>query len=49
MAAKQMRAELEGMKNIAICEQVVTLRSAAKCRCGKPQMDALVQELLAKA
>ena len=48
MAAKQMRAELEGMKNIAICEQVVTLRSAANAA-AEAQMDALVQELLAKA
>ena len=48
MAAKQMRAELEGMKNIAICEQVVTLRSAANAA-AEAQMDALVQELLEKA
>lgn len=47
MAAKLMRAELETMKNITICEQVVTLRSAANAA-SEAQMDALVQELLAK-
>ena len=35
------------MKNITICEQVVTLRSAANAA-SEAQMDALVQELLAK-
>ena len=29
MAAKLMRAELESMKNITLCENVVTIRSAA--------------------
>lgn len=47
MAAKLMRVELETMKNITICEQVVTLRSAANAA-SEAQMDALVQELLAK-
>ena len=28
MAAKLMRAELESMKNITLCENVVTIRSA---------------------
>ena len=29
MAAKLMRAELDGMKNITVCDAVVTIRSAA--------------------
>ena len=29
MAAKLMRAELDGMKNITVCDTVVTLRSAS--------------------
>ena len=47
MAAKLMRAELEGMKNITVCENVVTIRSAAN-DAAKAQMDALAEELLAK-
>ena len=47
MAAKLMRAELEGMKNITVCDTVVTLRSASNTA-AEAQMDALVDELLAK-
>ena len=47
MAAKLMRAELEGMKNITLCENVVTLRSAMN-DASAAQMDALAAELLAK-
>ena len=47
MAAKLMRAELEGMKNITVCDTVVTLRSASN-PAAEAQMDALTEELLAK-
>ena len=47
MAAKLMRAELEGMKNITLCDNVVTLRSAMN-DASAAQMDALAAELLAK-
>ena len=47
MAAKLMRAELEGMKNITVCENVVTIRSAANDM-AKAQMDALADELVLK-
>ena len=47
MAAKLMRAELEGMKNITICENVVTIRSAANAA-AEAQMDALADEIVAK-
>ena len=47
MAAKLMRAELEGMKNITLCENVVTIRSAMN-DASAAQMDALAAELLAK-
>jgi hypothetical protein len=47
MAAKLMRAELEGMKNITVCENVVTIRSAAN-DAAKAQMDALADELVLK-
>ena len=47
MAAKLMRAELEGMKNITLCDTVVTLRSAMN-DASAAQMDALAAELLAK-
>lgn len=47
MAAKLMRAELEGMKNITVCDTVVTLRSASN-PAAEAQMDALAEELLAK-
>lgn len=47
MAAKLMRAELDGMKNIAVCDTVVTLRSAANAA-AEAQMDVLAAELMAK-
>ena len=47
MAAKLMRAELDGMKNITVCDTVVTLRSASNAA-AEAQMDALVDELLSK-
>ena len=47
MAAKLMRAELEGMKNITLCDTVVTIRSAMN-DASAAQMDALAAELLAK-
>ena len=47
MAAKLMRAELEGMKNITVCENVVTIRSAAN-EAAKAQMDGLADELVLK-
>ena len=47
MAAKLMRAELEGMKNITVCENVVTIRSAANTA-AEAQMDALADEIVAK-
>ena len=47
MAAKLMRAELEGMKNITVCENVVTIRSAANAA-AEAQMDALADEIVAK-
>ena len=47
MAAKLMRAELEGMKNITVCENVVTIRSAANAA-AEAQMDALAAEIMEK-
>ena len=47
MAAKLMRAELESMKNITLCENVVTIRSAVNAA-AEAQMDALAAELVAK-
>ena len=43
-----MRAELDGMKNITVCDAVVTLRSAANAA-AEAQMDVLADELLAKS
>lgn len=45
MAAKLMREELGKMKNITVCENVVTIRSAANAA-AEAQMDALAKELL---
>ena len=39
MAAKLMRAELDGMKNITVCDTVAA---------AEAQMDAMVDELLSK-
>ena len=47
MAAKLMRAELESMKNITVCENVVTVCSAANAA-AEAQMDALADEIVAK-
>ncbi|OLA25212.1 MAG: flavodoxin [Faecalibacterium sp. CAG:82-related_59_9] len=47
MAAKLMRAELDGMKNMTVCDTVVTLRSASNAA-AEAQMDAMVDELLSK-
>ncbi len=47
MAAKLMRAELEGMKNITVCDNVVTIRSAANAA-AEAQMDALAAEIVGK-
>ena len=47
MAAKLMRAELDGMKNMTVCDNVVTIRSAVNAA-SEAQMDALAAELLAK-
>ena len=47
MAAKLMRAELEGMKNMTVCDHVVTIRSAVNAA-SEAQMDALAEEILAK-
>ena len=41
------RAELDGMKNITVCDAVVTIRSAANAA-AEAQMDVLADELLAK-
>lgn len=45
MAAKLMREELGRMKNITVCENVVTIRSAVNAA-AEAQMDALAKELL---
>lgn len=47
MAAKLMRAALDGMKNITVCDTVVSIRSAANAA-AEAQMDSLASELLAK-
>lgn len=45
-AAKTMKAMLEGMKNIAICDSIVTIRSTMKSE-DIPKLEALADELLA--
>ena len=45
MAAKVMKAELEGCKNITVLEPVVTLKGAPK-ESNMPQMDALAAAIL---
>lgn len=47
MAAKLMREELAKMKNITVCENAVTIRSAADAA-AEAQMDTLAEELLTK-
>ena len=46
-SGKLIQAELESMKNITLCENVVTIRSAANAA-AEAQMDALAAELVAK-
>lgn len=45
-AGKSMKAALEGMKELKIAEQIVTIRSALK-QSDIPQLEALAEELLA--
>ena len=45
-AAKTMKAMLEGMKNITICDTVVTIKSRMK-DADKPKLEALADEILA--
>lgn len=47
MAAKLMRAEVEAMKGMTLCDTVVTIRSAANAA-AEAQMDKLADELLTK-
>ncbi len=47
VAAKNMRASLEQMKDITICEKVVTIKSAMK-EATIADMEALADELIAK-
>ena len=46
-AARLMRAELENMKDLRLCETEVSLRGALN-QTSKAQMDALVAELCAE-
>ena len=45
-AAKTMKAMLEGMKNITVCDTVVTIKSTLKAA-DKPKLEALADEILA--
>ena len=45
LAAKKMRESLEGMKNIEICENIVSIRSTVKEE-NIEQMDKMIDELL---
>ena len=47
MAAKLMRAELDGMKNMTVCDTVVTIRSSVNAA-AEAQMDALAEEIVRK-
>ena len=47
MAAKLMRAELEGMKNMTLCDNVVTIRSAINAD-SEDRMDVLAAEIAAR-
>ncbi len=47
MAAKNMKALLEQMKEITVCEKVVSIKSAVK-EANVAEMEALAEELLAK-
>ena len=44
-AGRTMRAALEGMKNITICENSVTIRSSMK-ECDKTAINAMIEELI---
>ena len=44
-AARIMRSSLEGMKNITLCENTVTIRSTMK-ECDKAAIGAMIEELL---
>ena len=43
-----MRAELDGMKNMTVCDTVVTIRSAVNAA-AEAQMDALAEEIVRKS
>ena len=47
LAAKKMRESLEGMKNIEICENIVSIKSTVKAE-NVEQMDKMIDELLGK-
>lgn len=47
LAAKKMRESLEGMKNIEICENTVSIKSTVKAE-NVEQMDKMIDELLGK-
>lgn len=47
LAAKKMRESLEGMKNIEICENIVSIKSTVKAE-NVEQMDKMIDELLEK-
>ena len=42
-----MRESLEGMKNIEICENIVSIKSTVKAE-NVEQMDKMIDELLGK-
>ena len=47
LTAKKMRESLEGMKNIEICENIVSIKSTVKAE-NIEQMDKMIDELLEK-
>ena len=47
LAAKKMRESLESMKNIEICENIVSIKSTVKAE-NVEQMDKMIDELLGK-
>ena len=47
MAAKLMRADLDAMKNLTVCDTTVTIRSAANAA-AEAKMDELAEEILNK-
>ena len=44
-AARTMKAMLDGMKNITVCDTVVTIKSVMK-ETDKPALDKLADEIL---